>query len=352
MIHYSMALLVLVIAWQRRSARILLTSGMAVILGAVLAAFYLFPAVYEQSWANIAQAVSAGSRPLDNFLFVHTTDAEHDAFNRVISWVVVAEIVLTMAAAWAARGWRGRDRELSRELWDALAIWGAACMVLMLPITNLFWNILPKMRFMQFPWRWTLCLGVPFTLFLVLGVRRWPTRVAFYVATLCVIIFAWHHFQAPWWDTRADLREMQDNVTTGVGYEGTDEYTPLGADPSAVNKDARRVTVDGPAHAAIRIFEWSAEGKVFSADMSGADNLVLHLFNYPAWRVEVNGKIVEARTREGTGQMLVPVEAGANRVQIIFVRTWDRTLGAWISMVAVVFVLMSLRKMARRGEHS
>ena len=48
-------------------------------------------------------------------------------------------------------------------------------------------------------------------------------------------------------------------------------------------------------------------------------------------------------TREGTGQMLVPVEAGTNRVQIIFVRTWDRTLGAWISMVAVVFVLVSLK---------
>ncbi|MGA7376426.1 MAG: 6-pyruvoyl-tetrahydropterin synthase-related protein, partial [Candidatus Sulfotelmatobacter sp.] len=81
MIHYSMMLLVLVIAWQRRSARILLTSGMAVILGGALAAFYLFPAVYEQKWVNIAQAVSAGSRPLDNFLFVHTTDADHDAFN-------------------------------------------------------------------------------------------------------------------------------------------------------------------------------------------------------------------------------------------------------------------------------
>ena len=360
MIHYSTALLVLVIAWRRRSARILLTSAVAVILGAALAAFYLFPAVYEQKWVNIAQAVSAGSRPLDNFLFVHTTDADHDAFNRVISWVVVAEIVLTMAAAWAARGWRRRDRELRRELsrefslelWDGLAIWGAACTVLMLPITNLFWNILPKMRFMQFPWRWTLCLGVPFTMFLVLKVRRWPARVGLYVATLCVIIFAWHHFQAPWWDTRADLREMQDNVATGVGYEGTEEYAPVGADPSAVDKDARRVTVEGPAHAAIRIFEWGAEGKVFSADMSGADNLVLHLFNYPAWRVEVNGRIVQAGTREATGQMLVPVEAGANRVQIIFVRTWDRTLGAWISMVAVVFVLMSLRKMTRGGERS
>ena len=339
MIHYSMALLILVIAWQRRSARIILTGTVAVILSAALAAFYLFPAVYEQKWVNIAQAVSAGSRPLDNFLFVHTTDAEHDAFNRVISWVVITEIILTMAAAWGARAWRRH----SRELWDSLAIWGAACTVLMLPITNFFWNILPKMRFMQFPWRWTLCLGVPFTLFIALGVRRWPTRVALYLATLCVIIFAWHHFQAPWWDTRADLREMQDNVATGVGYEGTDEYTPVGADPSAVDKDARRVTVDGPAHAVIRVTDWNADRKAFSADMSEADNLVLHLLNYPAWRVEVNGRIVQAGTREGTGQMLVPVEAGTNRVQIIFVRTWDRTLGAWISMAAVVFVLVSLR---------
>jgi hypothetical protein len=340
MIHYSMALLILVIAWQRRSARILLSSGMAVILGAALAAFYLFPAVYEQRWVNIAQAVSAGSRPLDNFLFVHTSDAEHDAFNRVISWVVVSEILLTMAAAWAAGRWRKRNR----ELWYSLAIWSAVCTVLMLPISNLFWNTLPKLRFMQFPWRWTLCLGIPYTLFITLGVRRWPARAALYLATLCVIIFAWHHFQAPWWDTRADLREMQDNVATGVGYEGTDEYTPLGADPSAVDKDARRVTVDGPAHGAIRILEWDADRKQFTADMSGADNLVLHLFTYPAWRVEVNGRIVQAATRGGTGQMLVPVEAGANRVQIIFVRTWDRTLGAWISMVAVVFVLVSLRK--------
>ena len=99
MIHYSMALLIAVIAWRRRSPRILLTGSLAVVLGAALAAFYLFPAIYEQRWVNIAQSVSAGSRPLDNFLFVHTEDADHDAFNRVISWVVVAEVVLTMVAA-------------------------------------------------------------------------------------------------------------------------------------------------------------------------------------------------------------------------------------------------------------
>jgi hypothetical protein len=337
MIHYSLALLMVVIAWQRRSPRVLLVGTAAVVLGAALAAFYLLSAVYEQRWVNIAQAVSAGSRPLDNFLFVRTTDAEHDTFNHLISWVAVAEMLLTFAAAWAARSWGSRNR----QLWYALVVWAAACGVLMLAITNPLWNILPKLRFMQFPWRWLLCLGIPFTLLITLGLRRWASRVALYLAMLCVLAFGWQHFQPPWWDNAADLREMQDNVATGAGYEGTDEYAPAGADPFAIRKEARSVTVNGPAHAVIRVSQWGPEQKIFTAEMSAPDNLALHLFNYPAWQVEVNGRQVQAGTREATGQMLVPVEAGANRVQISFARTWDRSLGGWISVIALILIVVS-----------
>jgi hypothetical protein len=343
MIHYSLALLIVVIAWQRRSPRVLLVGAAAVLLGVALAAFYLLPAVYEQKWVNIPEAVSAGSRPLDNFLFIQTADAEHDAFNHLISGVALAEILLTLAAAWAARSWGSRNR----GLWYLLVAWAAACTVLMLPISGPLWSLLPKLRFMQFPWRWLLCLGVPFTLLLTLGLKRWTARLAFYLATLCVLAFVWHHYQPPWWDNAADMREMQDNVENGDGYEGTDEYTPAGVDPSSIDKQARRVTVEGPAHAAIRVSQWSTEVKALTADVSAPDNLALHLFNYPAWRVEVNGRQVQAGTREGTGQMLVPVEAGANRVQITFIRTWDRTAGAWISILALALTLVLLRKSVR-----
>lgn len=336
MIHYSLALLMAVIALQRRSPRVLLAGTAAVLLGAALAAFYLLPAVYEQKWVNISEAVSQGLRPVDSFLFSHTADADHNAFNYFISGVAIAEIVLTLAAAWTARGWRLRNR----ELWYSLVVWAAGCAVLMLSITDPLWNILPKLRFMQFPWRWMLCLGIPFTLLTAQGVRQWTSRFAFYLAMLCVLAFAWHHFQSPWWDHAADLREMQGNMATGAGYEGTDEYTPVGADAYNVDKAARRVIVEGPAHAAIRVSDWRAEQKVFTAEMSAPDNLALHLFNYPAWRVEVNGRIVQAGTREDTGQMLVPVEAGLNHVQITFVRTWDRAAGGWISLVALVSALL------------
>jgi hypothetical protein len=114
----------------------------------------------------------------------------------------------------------------------------------------------------------------------------------------------------------------------------------VGAFPREIDKAARRVTVEGPAHAAIRVIEWEAERKEVNAEMSAADNLVLRLFNYPAWRVEVNGREVQATTQEDTGEILVPVEAGANRVQIVFARTWDRKAGGWISLGALVFVLL------------
>jgi len=335
MIHYSLALLVLYFSWRRRSSQIIATAAAAVVLGALLSAFYLLPAIYEQRWIDIANAVSAGSRPADNFLFIHTTDPDHDAFNRIISWLAVLEIVLIAASATAAKIWR----ETRRELWVALLVWVGACAVLMFPFSLILWKILPKIQFMQFPWRWLLCLSMIFTVFVTTGFRKWWMRAVVCLLCLTIIVIGWNRIQAPWWDTPADLREMVDNMYIGAGYEGTDEYTPAGADPSAIDKDARKVTVDGPARADIHVLRWDAEAKTFTVQMSAADQLALRLFSYPAWRTEVNGREVQTSSRTSTGQMLVPVPAGMNRVEIRFVRSWDRTLGDWISFVTVLGIL-------------
>ncbi len=338
MIHYSLALLVVVIAWQRRSVRILVTGAVAVVLGVGLAAFYLVPVAHEQQWVDIAQAVSFGVRPVDSFLFTRTADKDHNAFNFFVSSVAAAEILLTLFLAWCARKWRARD-----QVWWPLVAWAAVCAGLMLRVTSLLWEVLPKLEFMQFPWRLLLCMGVPFSLFLVMGVKRWWARVGLYMAMLVVIAGAGYYFQPPWWDQPADLREMQDNMATGAGYEGTEEYAPLGVEPKRLDRDARRVTVQGPARAAIRVTEWRAEHRAFAAEMSGADELVVKLLNYPAWRVEVNGREVRAGTREVTGQMLVPVEAGRNAVMIDLRPTGDRRVGLGISILTLLLLAFAVQ---------
>ena len=336
MVHYSLALLLVYFAWRQRSPRLLFVGATAVALGALLSAFYLLPAIYEQRWINIAQAVSAGSRPPDNFLFIHTADADHDNFNRIITWVAVLEMAVVFAATWISRRWR----ETQRELWTALLGWAVACSVLMFPVSAVLWRVLPKMQFMQFPWRWLLCLSMIFSIFVASAMRRWWWRGAVCALSILVIAMAWDRIQPPWWDNAGDLREMQDNMEERVGYEGTDEYTPAGANPEAISKDARNVTVDGPAHAAIRVSRWDPESKTFTAEMSAPDQLALRLFRYPAWQAEVNGRVVQTAGSE-TGQMLVPVGARMNRVQITFIRTWDRTVGGWISLFALILILAS-----------
>jgi hypothetical protein len=337
MIHYSFALLIVVLAWQRRAPRLLLVGAAAVALGACLAAFYLVPAVYEQRWVNIAEAVSAGSRPQDNFLFIHTTDAEHNAFNHLVSWLAVAEIGVLLLAGWAARSLR-KDH---RELWNTLAIWAGACTILLFPVSALFWKFAPKLQFMQFPWRFLLCLSMILSLFVAFGLCRWTTRALVCAGAVLLIVFSAYRIQRPWWEDADDLHDLQDNVmqsdtAAAPGYEGTDEYAPTSADPTEIDKQARRVTVDGPEQAAIHVLQWDPESKVFTAEMSAPAKLALRLFNYPAWKVEVNGRVAQAGTRESTGQMLVPVEAGANRVHVRFGRTWDRSVGGWISLITAM----------------
>jgi len=349
MIHYSFALLIVFVAWQRRAPRVLLVGAAAVGLGACLAGFYLLPAVYEQRWVNIAEAVSAGSRPPDNFLFIHTTDADHDRFNRIISWIAVLEMVVTFTAAWAARSFLQKSatgeessgklslhesRRLTNVGLRVLAAWAGVCSGLMFSPTAVAWRLLPKLEFMQFPWRWLLCLSMVFAIFVTMGLRKWWMRIAVYVVAILLIATAWRGIQPPWWDNAGDLREMQDNMYTGAGYEGTDEYTPVGADPASVDKDAATVAVNGPAQGEIRISEWTAESRTFTAEMSAPGQLTLRLFRYPAWKTEVNGHPVRTAEKAGTGQMLVPVAAGMNQVQIRFVRTWDRAAGGWISVMA------------------
>jgi hypothetical protein len=214
--------------------------------------------------------------------------------------------------------------------------------------TLFFWDHLPKLRFMQLPWRWLLCLNVPMVFFVIRAWKHWTARVVVYFAMLMVIIFCWQRIQTPWWDTALDMAEMHRNIQEGVGYEGTDEYVPLGADAYEVKQDARRVTFEGIGTAQIHVIRWDAESKQFTAKISAPGKLTLRLFNYPAWAVRVNDKPVVAESRDLTGQMSIPVQSGESRVEVKFTRTWDRSVGVLISLLSILGVTLFWRFLQRQ----
>ncbi len=346
MATYSLGLLAIMVAIGKRSPGIAGRGFLAVGLGLSLAAFYLLPAIYEQKWINIAQVLAPGVRPADNFLFTNIHDPDHDRFNLLVSLIAFSEI--TALAGTLFLLWR---RKSSQSLSPYFVLWGLASTVIMCPFAIFAWKHFPELKFVQLPWRWLLCFNVAFAMLLSLAWRRWTMRTLMYAIFLAMVAFVWHRVQQPWWDNASDIAEMLDNQQNGQGYEGTDEYVPVGTDGYDISKDAALVAGENGIPVQIRIEKWDAQAKLFIAGASLPSKLDLRLFNYPAWKVETNGNATPTETRKLTGQMVIPIPAGINRVRITFARTWDRTVGMLISLLTAFFLTMfawrSQRKLAR-----
>ncbi|MGA8150510.1 MAG: DUF6077 domain-containing protein [Terriglobales bacterium] len=331
MVNYSLVLLGSVAAVARRSPRVLWYTALAALLGAALAAFYIVPASYEQKWVSIGELLAPGVRPQDNFLFTATGDPDHTSFNLLVSFAAVSEL-----AVLAVAGVRGRRRLPDQSaLWWTLVCWSLPVALLMFSPSVSAWEHLPWLRFLQLPWRWLLCLNASLAVVVTLAWRRWFGRAAVYLFMLSVLLFVSRHTQPPWWDDAAEIAKLLAQHRPGVGYEGTDEYVPAGADPYNVSQDAPLVAAEAGA-ARVQVNAWAPESKSFTVAVEQPGNLVLRLFNYPAWQVTVNGQEVGTESQENTGQMMIPVQAGENRVQITLGRTWDRTLGAAVSSMTAL----------------
>jgi hypothetical protein len=334
MMNYSLGVLALTLTIRRRTLTVLWYAGSAVALGAMLAGFFLLPAYHQQNWVNISQVLAPGVRPEDSFLFAGTADPDHNRFNLLVSIIAVSQFaILAGAFIW------GRSLRL-HKLWLPLLAWSAVCALLMLSPTLPLWNHFPELRFVQLPWRWLLCLNLPFALLVAMSVQRWWLRIVVCVAMLGVLLTVWHRVQNPWWDNAGDIQEMLDNQQDGLGNEGADEYVPTRVDPYDADQKAPQVHFEGNGRAQITIQKWDAERRAIDASATSAGKLVLRLFNYPLWDVEVNGRQVETESTPDTGQMVVPVAAGKNSVRIRFVDGWDRKLGLLLSGVGFAVLVL------------
>ena len=358
MIHYSTAGLAVVLAasealhkrsWGAQAWRPLIQTALAALLGAGLASFYLLPAIYEQGWINLIQVLSPGVRPRDNFIFTTIADPDHNRFNLLVSTIALAEIGVLVLAIWSARRWRAKREGMAVDEipWTLLSVWGAGSAFLMLSVSNLLWRHLPKFKYVQLPFRWLLCMNAALAMLLAMAAKRWTSRALASAVLLATLIIAGYRLQPPWWDTGDDIREMSDALADGTGYEGTDEYVPAGADAYEVNKNLPLLSDDAGAAVPSEMLEWGQTEKHFTVHAAAPLDLVVHVFNYPAWDVVVNGESVETSSADVTGLMVIPVAAGDSDLRIHFRRTADRLAGDIVSLLSLL-VLVAAWVMTRR----
>jgi non-canonical purine NTP pyrophosphatase (RdgB/HAM1 family) len=342
--------------------RPLTRTAVAILLGAGLASFYLLPAIYEQGWINLSEVLSPGVRPQDNFIFTTIADPDHNRFNLLVSTLALAEIGVLALAIWFSRRVgtaapstssgqalgcpvaRSATVAVGQSQWMLVSAWGTVSALLMLSASNLLWQHLPKLRFVQLPFRWLLCMNAALAMLLPMAAKRWTLRLLASAILLAAVILAGYRIQPPWWDTASDIREMSDAIADGTGYEGSDEYVPAGADPYELNKSLPHVSDNTGAPVPSKMLAWRETEKHFRVYTTAAQNLTVRLFNYPAWQVAVNGNPTETQRTDVTGLIVIAIAAGDNDVRIYFRRTSDRVVGNVVSLISLaLFVAVWLK---------
>ncbi len=378
MASYLLAAVALTVAILQRSWAPILRSTVAVTLGLGLSALYLIPAAVEQRWVQIRQATDDPGLAIENsFLFGHHADPNlelHDVELWRVSTIGVIMIGLALLCAFIA--WR-RGQLRQRSWWVPLALIPVAVLLLQFPVSLPIWNILPKLRFLQFPWRWLVALEAPLGIFFAAAIwpaKRWlrvaamviSSAIFLSITSVTTLIF---HQSC---DAEDKVEGMLSAYRSGQGFEGTDEYAPPGADdtlmaiglPDACLTNDPAVVlaksddgnipqwdpVNGHCDAT---YSWlrqkghvSPEHLRLVADTPHAGYLILHLRDYAAWKVEVNGNAVAFGASPGyaalphrdDGLMSVPVPQGPAQIHVDWITTGDVVMGRLLSLMSLGYL--------------
>jgi len=391
MASYLLAAVALAAALLARSWFPVVRASIAFALGVALPAFYLIPAAWEQRWVNILQATGVNGDPglmiENNWLFPsHSNPAlsRRDQELHFISLVAVSMIavaLLSLFVLWLRgklSGESGRAGPSPTEntgkyqppghhRWIPLACIPAVVLFLLLPISLPVWNLLPKLRFLQFPWRWLLVVEAPTAIFFAAAVwprkaaRRWRRpAVACFCAFffLAATVFAARNFFRDDVETD-DLATILAKYDSGAGFIGTDEYAPPGADnyfiatglpdacltlnagtelgiaPNPEDNPAWRPEQGSCIATAIAKLRQPEHMRIATVT-AHAGFLILRLRTYPAWRVTVNGQPAANLPARADGLMAVAVPRGPVDLAVDWTTTPDVIAGRFTSLIALL----------------
>jgi hypothetical protein len=138
---------------------------------------------------------------------------------------------------------------------------------------------------------------------------------------------------------------------SNAGTDPTDEYTPVGADNDALSPgDPRYWIAASPGAPPPAAATPGLAPTHITLTASRAENLILNLRDYPAWRIMRNAVSVAPSEYEGRadGLIAIALPVGTNIIDIGYAHTLDQRVGDAVSAIALALLLVTLRRSSRR----
>lgn len=223
------------------------------------------------------------------------------------------------------------------------------------------WKAFPLLKFTQFPWRFLTIAVFAFSFIVgfVPGVftkiklkhkivtkflTTPPQMVIFSLLSFSVVVLSWSYFRP----NGGKLGLISDEEKfSGVSWQlqqggGATDYLPNAAKRPAYASSGGLVDLingEGEIENTAQGTYWVKFNANITSDLS---TIRINIFQYPNWRIFVDGEEVENYVAEGEeiGRMYIEVEKGEHLIYGQLFNTWPRTAGNVISFITWTGLLL------------
>ncbi len=347
---YGVVLLVLI----GREPRVAVRHGVALFLGTLLVAFYVWPALWEMRWVGSGTGPDAHgyARHLIALRELFTWAEVYPYPTADVPVVPVPAYMALLLGAVSVTGLRKR-----RLMWVVLA--GAVLMLLLL-MSRISFPLWATLSFalgkLQFPWRWQTLLTLGGALLVGLLVDAWTRqrpvlRVVFAVGVALYLgvygLLGLRVVPASYTSRDVTVERMWafDAAHGQVGASWTGEFLPRWVTEQrwAIGREPTTITVFPASQITglrLRREGYLTLSGTYTATLPSM--LTFHRFYYPAWQVRVDGQEVATVPLTNLGLLSARVPPGRHTFDVRWRATWavngGRALSAlgWFLVFGVI----------------
>lgn len=370
--HYPSALLfipillafLIFLSWQKRSIRMLRDMMGGFVAGLGLSAFAWLPALAESPFVNIQRTMQGYLNYASHLVFPQqllswtwgyglSIPGSADTISFSLGW---SHVLLAAVGAFFIR----KSNSTERWCWIRFFAWSLLVLAfLMMPPSLWFWDNLPLLRQVQFPWRIlagsTLCLAILIGLYgASLEGRRY--RLTFFWAGIALLILPNLSHIAPEKYLQIDPADWTPYRIARSGFETTTSHEfepkwvknrlPFTAEPMRV--------ISGDA--ALTALRHSPSFWTVESNSSTSSIVEAALLYFPGWSVSVDGVEVPIDIAVNSGRIRFRIPGGTHHAAIQFKHTPIRMLSEIVSILTlagvVVLALFKRRRVTMKNAGS
>lgn len=348
----------------RQHLRQLVTGAGAYILSIGLAAFYLFPALTENSFTKIQQIFSGYFHYDNHFLYIRqfitpfwgyggSSWGPDDSISFFFGYGQLLGLALFVLAFLASLLKKRLDKRTAVFYVSIAAFFALSCFMTLLR-SKFLWDSLPLLSTIQFPWRW---LSVASLMIALLGgagvalVQLKRARLLLAAVLTAVLFIANTQYFRPenYMDSPHDLYYTDPDKIQREMSQILPDYIPASMSDELVPPTEKFLVPTGTEDKVELVVDRSDQ-KLFKTSFHSPVVFNPMIASYPGWVVEIDGKSIEwGRGEHGTIAFTVP--EGEHLVGVYFGRTPVRAISDTITVLSIIGVLGVATYVSRSNTH-